>query len=321
MKTSFIWMSLGLFGAAISASGAIGYWAWDSLRGDLDQAPVTTTAQSQPTVVSPITPSPASSVSLASNLANAAQPAQTLQAAPTQTAPQAAAQAVTQTGQSLENDYLFDLSQALQPIEYNRLSAAEKIEIARQIQSWVESGADFWSLRQRFDASYGTSLAGNYAHNRDVYIRFATERFAPAHLATLIQPPVPTQANWQAAPSSEMPYEAMPYPDGYVPYPDPYMTPYPDAPYGYGGGGYGDGYGDSYGDSYGVPYSENPGNPYGNPYADPYSNPYSNPYSGPNSPQQPYGNPYPQQTPNQPNPNSQPNQHPSQIPNVTEVST
>lgn len=315
MKTPIVRMSLGLFGAAITASGAIGYLAWDSLRGESNLAPVATTAQSQPTVVSPINgspinASPASSISLVNSTAQS-QPVQTPQAQTPQTAavPPSAAQSVAQ---SAENNYLFDLSQALQTVEYQRLSAAEQLEIARQIQSWVEAGADFWSLRQRFDASYGTSVAGNYPHNRDVYIRFATERFAPAHLATLMQPPVVNEQNGQFGQSfNGMPFEAMPYPEGYgyAPYAEPYLAPYPSAP------------------DYFSPYSEAP---YPQPYSgNPYGDPYGSPYGSPNSPQLPYSNPYPQQNPNQQNPNqpnpfsqpNQPNQNPSQIPNVTEVST
>jgi hypothetical protein len=310
MKTPIVRMSLGLFGAAITASGAIGYLAWDSLRGESNLAPVATTAQSQPTVVSPINGLPIDALPTSStSLANSTAQSQPVQIPQAQT-PQAQTAAITTSAaQSAENNYLFDLSQALQAVEYQRLSAAEQLEIARQIQSWVEAGADFWSLRQRFDASYGTSVAGNYPHNRDVYIRFATERFAPAYLATLMQPPGVNQQNGPfGQPFNGMP--AMPYPEGYeyAPYPEPDLAPYPGAP--------------NYSSE---PYPEVP---YPQPYSgNPYGDPYSSPYGSPNLPQVPYGNPYPQPNP-QPNPQqnpysqpNQPNQNPAQIPNVTEVST
>lgn len=88
-----------------------------------------------------------------------------------------------------ENDYLYDLSQALQPQERDRTTAAEKLAIARQIQGWLNGGADYWSVREKFDATYKGTVLENYAHNRDVYIKFATERLAANHLNTLTPPP------------------------------------------------------------------------------------------------------------------------------------
>jgi hypothetical protein len=88
-----------------------------------------------------------------------------------------------------ENDYLYDLSQALQPQERERTTAAAKLAIGRQIQGWLEGGADYWGVRERFDATYKGTVLANYAHNRDVYIKFATERLAPKYLDTLTPPP------------------------------------------------------------------------------------------------------------------------------------
>lgn len=88
-----------------------------------------------------------------------------------------------------ENDYLYDLSQALEAPERDRTTAAEKLAIGRQIQGWLDAGADYWGIREKFDATYRGSVAGTYAHNRDVYIKFATERLAPNHQDTLNPPP------------------------------------------------------------------------------------------------------------------------------------
>lgn len=88
-----------------------------------------------------------------------------------------------------ENDYLYDLSQALQPQERDRTTPAEKLAIARQVQGWLDGGADYWSVREKFDATYKGTVLENYAHNRDVYIKFATERLAANHLNTLTPPP------------------------------------------------------------------------------------------------------------------------------------
>lgn len=88
-----------------------------------------------------------------------------------------------------ENDYLYDLSQALEPAEKNRTTPSEKLAIGRQIQGWLDGGADYWGVREKFDAAYKGSVVGNYAHNRDVYLKFATERLAPNHQDTLNLPP------------------------------------------------------------------------------------------------------------------------------------
>lgn len=88
-----------------------------------------------------------------------------------------------------ENDYLYDLSQALQPQERDRTTPAGKLAIGRQIQGWLEGGADYWGVREKFDAAYKGTVLDHYAHNRDVYIKFATERLAASHLDTLTPPP------------------------------------------------------------------------------------------------------------------------------------
>ncbi len=88
-----------------------------------------------------------------------------------------------------ENDYLYDLAQALQPQERDRTTSAGKLAIGRQIQGWLEGGADYWGVRAKFDAAYKGTVLDNYAHNRDVYIKFATERLAPKYLDTLTPPP------------------------------------------------------------------------------------------------------------------------------------
>ncbi len=212
--------AVGLLSSVMAAVGITGYWAWNSLRGEPEYAPI---ALSQATIVTPIAPiAPPDPVVTAST---AALPAANLATAPA-ISPAAVPQPTTASPPiwtAPENDYLFDLSRALQPIEYQRLSSAEQLEIARQIQQWVQSGENFWSIRQRFDASYGRSLLGDYAHNREVYIRFATERFAPDYLATLIAP-VPF-----AAPYSQQPVQ--PYNDPPPGYWIPEVDTYAPNPY------------------------------------------------------------------------------------------
>jgi hypothetical protein len=125
--------------------------------------------------------SPVSSVPVAVN--------PTVQATPVaQVTPSAPAAPVITWTQS-ENDYLYDLSQALQPQERDRITAAGKLEIGHQIQGWLDAGADYWNVREKFDAAYKSAIVGDYAQNRDVYLKFATQRLAPAHLDTLTPPP------------------------------------------------------------------------------------------------------------------------------------
>jgi hypothetical protein len=104
-----------------------------------------------------------------------------------------------------ENDLLYDLSQALQPAERTRLSSREKLMIGRQVCDWLRAGADYWSIRTKFDAQYRGAIAGDYAFNREVYIRFATERLAPDYTNTLNPPAVAAQPEAQPQPAPSAP--------------------------------------------------------------------------------------------------------------------
>ncbi|MFM7427958.1 MAG: hypothetical protein ACKO7W_23670 [Elainella sp.] len=130
-------------------------------------------------------PEPESNTSPTANLTPVAQPLNPAQPVnPGQPSPP-----VTITRTQAENDYLYDLSQALLPQERSRTSEAEKLEIGQKIRGWLAGGADYWGVRQKFDETYKGIVLDNYAHNRDVYIKFATERFAVEHLDTLTPPP------------------------------------------------------------------------------------------------------------------------------------
>jgi hypothetical protein len=301
MKTPMVLVSIGLLSSTLA--GWIGYSAWNSLRGEAEATPVIATVQSQPTLVSPITSSPA--VTLAPSTGP-----ETVAAPVTPAAPNPGAPPLSQPA----NDYLFDLSQALQPSEYQRLNASQQLEMASQIQAWIRAGADFWSLRQQFDAAYRGAIVGDYAHNREVYIRFATERFAPADLASLMVPPGHPYGG-SAFDGPYPPPGAEPFlpesaddfsgPPDSMPYPMPY--PMPSAPYGYA----------PYPEAYGLP---GPGYPVPNDPGYPnYSEPYPNYPDYPAYPGQP-DRPQPPgfQRPQSPQPGSP--QSPN-IPNLTEVST
>ncbi|MFM7423501.1 MAG: hypothetical protein ACKO7W_00610 [Elainella sp.] len=298
MKTPIVLVSIGLLSSTLAS--VTGYMAWNSLRGQPNATPVVATAQSQPSLISPIAPSYAPVVNVA----------------PATPAP---APAPTTWSQP-ENDYLFDLSQALQPQEYQRLTATQQLDIARQIQTWITAGTDFWSLRQQFDATYRGAIVGDYAHNREVYIRFTAERFAPGHLASLMLPPGPSYGEFYGGRQADDPY-APPYSEPV--FPEDYGQPFPPypAPYGYA----------PYPEAYGFPESyppypmpapgySNPGYPnpeYGNPAPNGPQDSYpgdSYGWPGPRQPQTPQPNspPQPDRNPNIPNPN---------IPNLTEVST
>ena len=86
--------------------------------------------------------------------------------------------------------------------------------MARQIQQWMQSGEDFWSLYQRFDRSYGSSLVGDYDHNREVYIQLAAQHFAPDSLEPLPYPNESPSGDWMPeegfSPDSNPQPEAMP---------------------------------------------------------------------------------------------------------------
>lgn len=147
-----------------------------------------------------------------------------------------------------ENDYLYDLSQALQSVEQRRIHNAEKLAIGRQIAGWLAAGADYWDVRSQFDATYRNAIAGDYGHNRDVYIKFATERLAPAFVATLTPPPpapqviVQTRTEYVEVPGEPQviekvvpdPYPVPVYPRPHWPKPDhpdyPNHPDYPDRP-------------------------------------------------------------------------------------------
>jgi hypothetical protein len=245
MKPSAVLLSIGLLSSAFTAATVAGHLAWNSLT-EVDTAPIaqseSAATSTQPNVQS-VQPNQQPSQTVANvSTAPAPRPQRTAQS----TVQQVIQQPTPQWSQP-ENDYLFDLSQALQPIERDRLRAADQIAIARNIQTWLAAGADYWGVREQFDATYRGSVMGNYAHNRDVYIRFATAHFAPDYLANVMQPPRvehPAEFPWEGP----VPYphaETLPYP-----YPDPYGHPddFPGGPY---------------------PYHAYPGPPYSNgPYPD-----------------------------------------------------
>lgn len=141
-----------------------------------------------------------------------------------QTAPAGAA--LTQA----ENDYLYDLSLALQSAEQRRDTEAAKLMIGRQVAGWLQQGSDYWQVRRQFDQTYQTVLAGDYVHNRDVYIKFATERFAPAFVATLHPPQAPqvvvkTRTEYVEVPGkTKVIRDVIHVPE---PYPEPYPVPIP----------------------------------------------------------------------------------------------
>lgn len=119
-----------------------------------------------------------------------------------------------------ENDYLYDLSQALQPSEKAKMDAAGRLEIGRTVAGWAEAGAGYWELRRKFDTTYAATPS-----DREVYLKYAIERFAPAHTAVLIEPPSqPT-----AVPVSSEPT----YRPEYIPAPIPRpisSSPIPESP-------------------------------------------------------------------------------------------
>jgi hypothetical protein len=92
-----------------------------------------------------------------------------------------------------ENDVLYDFSQALQPAERDRLGNDDRLKIGRQVCSWLNNGQGYWGVRSLFDGQYKAQVAGNYSHNRDVYIRFSTERLCPQYMSSLAPPVVTTQ--------------------------------------------------------------------------------------------------------------------------------
>ncbi len=148
------------------------------------------------------------------------------------------AAAPTLTWTKAENDVLYDYSQALQAAERQRIGDSARLEIGRQICTWLDGGQSYWGVRSMFDSQYKGSLAGDYFHNRDAYIRFSTERLCPNQVASLTRPPeAPAVAkapaatklanratNRQAAEPAIPQYDQPPaqlYGQGYAPYPMP----------------------------------------------------------------------------------------------------
>lgn len=225
MSSGIKLLSVGILSAAVASTGVISYVAWDSIiaRSELSRSPMAAAPRSdlRPSAPVPQAMTPVQAVATSQSAA---------QLAVQSTSPLAS---LTQA----ENNYLYDLSQALESAEESRLTSEQKLEIANNVLTWLKEGVDYWGVRQKFDATYGSQLAGNYAHNRDVYIRFATQWLAPDHLATLKQPtpvaelpdPVPVEtAPVETASRRAFPeYAAEPYP-----YPEPpYWGEYPPIPY------------------------------------------------------------------------------------------
>ncbi|MFM7425542.1 MAG: hypothetical protein ACKO7W_11200 [Elainella sp.] len=150
-----------------------------------------------------------------------------------------------------ENDVLYDYSEALQAAERQRINDSARLEIGRQVCSWLNAGQSYWGVRSMFDSQYKGTLAGDYSHNRDVYIRFSTERLCPNQVASLTPPPeapvlakAPAAAKLantaakartvadpapQYAPQYDQPSYGQLYGQGYAPYPVP-VVPGPRFP-------------------------------------------------------------------------------------------
>ncbi|XQQ06400.1 MAG: hypothetical protein EDM05_56165 [Leptolyngbya sp. IPPAS B-1204] len=122
-----------------------------------------------------------------------------------------------------ENDYLYDLSQALQSVEHRRLTNAERLAIGRQIAGWLQTGSRYWDVRSQFDQVYKTAVAGDYAYNRDVYIKFATERLAPGFVSTL----TPPQPEPQVILKTRTEYVESPGRTKVIKVPEPFPVPVP----------------------------------------------------------------------------------------------
>jgi hypothetical protein len=166
--------------------------------------------------------------------------------APETTSDVVVAAAPTLTWTKAENDVLYDYSQALQPAERQRIGDSARLEIGRQICTWLDGGQSYWGVRSMFDNQYKGLLAGDYGHNRDAYIRFSTERLCPNQMASLTPPPeapvvakAPAKlantaakarnANPAPAPQYDQPPYGELYGQGYAPYPVP-VVPGPRFP-------------------------------------------------------------------------------------------
>lgn len=263
MKTPIALMSIGLLGSALTAAGIAGYLAWNSLTGEAELTPI---AQTEPAPTAASAPIAQPVTAISSPVAAQSTPSGSI------------------TWSKPENDYLFDLSQALQPAERERLSPAEQINIARKIQSWLEAGANYWKVREQFDAAYRESIVGDYAHNRDVYIKFATQRFAPNYVATLMQPSVRAESPVQR------PFEA--YPESRFEAPPEYFEP------------------PSYAPPHDAPYEA----PFGVPFEEPFEGPFEEGFEGPMAGPIPQPMPYPYPNPHYPPPHAYPRPQPQPIP-------
>jgi hypothetical protein len=133
-----------------------------------------------------------------------------------------------------ENDVLFDYSQALQPAERQRLADSARLEISRQVCSWLDGGQSYLGIRSMFDSQYKGTIAGDYFHNRDVYIRYSTERLCPGQMASLTPPaaasaPVAKASRKVVASQPSAPI-SQPISQPAVPQWTPDMQPYPISP-------------------------------------------------------------------------------------------
>lgn len=122
-----------------------------------------------------------------------------------------------------ENDVLYDYSQALQPAERDRIADSARLEIGRQVCSWLDSGQGYWGVRSLFDSQYKGMIAGDYAHNRDAYIGYSTQRLCPGQMASLLQPAV-AQTPVKARARKSLASQPAPQP---APQWRPDMQPYP----------------------------------------------------------------------------------------------
>ncbi len=219
-------ISIGLLGSAVTTAGVTGYLAWKSLSGAEIES-----GQTRASVTASATKSTPPQT----------QPVQSPQAASTQAVFTPTHSTSQPAFSQAENDFLYDLTQALQPVEHDRLSDAERLAIARQIAEWLQSEADYWSVQARFDALYQGEIAGDYVFNREVYIKFAGERLAPNDWIALAvlnnsKPaplPNPPEEDFIAAPEPYDPSYEEPYEPPYEPpYEEPYEPPYEEPPIG-----------------------------------------------------------------------------------------
>lgn len=205
-----------VFGSAVAGLSVTTCLAWVSLRGLSEQGAM---AISQTAILTPVAPT--ESIAAVPAVPIAALPA----ASPV--ADSVATQPVSNWTPP-DHNYLFDLSHALQPVEYQRLTSAEQLEMARQIQQWMQSGEDLWSLYQRFDQSYGSSLAGDYDYNREVYIQLAAQHFAPDGLEPLPYPDASPSEDWM--PERSLNPDSNPRPMPNWPSQPPNLQPNPQSP-------------------------------------------------------------------------------------------